>query len=52
MERAAKLAVATVDRFLREKPGLFDMVLWVLFDDRTEAAYRDAVQLISDGDSI
>lgn len=52
MERAAKLAVATVDRFLRENPGLFDTVLLVLFDDRTEAAYRDAVQMINNGDSI
>ena len=33
VERAAKLAVATVNRLLKEKSGLFDMVLWVLFDD-------------------
>ena len=52
MERAAKIAVATVNRLLKEKSGLFDMVLWVLFDDRTEAAYRDAVQMINNGDSI
>lgn len=52
VERAAKIAVATVNGLLKEKSGLFDMVLWVLFDDRTEAAYRDAVQMINNGDSI
>ncbi|MCH5250355.1 MAG: O-acetyl-ADP-ribose deacetylase [Lachnospiraceae bacterium] len=43
VERAAKIAVNTVNEFLNENPGQFDMVLWVLFDDRTEAAYQAAV---------
>ena len=52
VERAAKSAVGTVDRFLRENPELFDTVLWVLFDDKTEAAYREAVQMIQNGEQI
>lgn len=46
LERAARIAVGTVERFLDENPDLFDMVLWVLFDDRTKEAYEEAVQAI------
>ncbi|MDE7273165.1 MAG: O-acetyl-ADP-ribose deacetylase [Lachnospiraceae bacterium] len=52
VERAAKIAVGTADRFLQQNTGLFDMVLWVLFDDRTEAAYREAVQMIKNENCI
>lgn len=38
--------VGTVERFLDENPDLIDMVLWVLFDDRTKKAYEEAVQAI------
>lgn len=30
----------------KDNPELFDMVLWVLFDDRTQAAYQNALQMI------
>lgn len=40
VERAAKIAVGTVQQYLKENQDLFDAVLWVLFDDRTEAVYR------------
>ena len=50
VERAAKIAVDTVDKFLKENPGLFDTVLWVLFDDKTEAVYREAVQGLKNGE--
>lgn len=43
VERAAKIAVSTVEKYLEENPNVFDMVMWVLFDDRTEAAYQSAV---------
>ena len=43
VERAAKIAVSTVKQFLEENPGQFDMVVWVLFDDRTKEAYETAV---------
>ena len=50
VERAAKIAVGTVEKFLKENPGKLDMVLWVLFDDRTEAVYREAVQRTKNGE--
>ena len=43
VERAAKIAVSTVNAFLEENPGAFDMVMWVLFDEKTEAAYQKEV---------
>ena len=43
VERAAKIAVHTVDTYLKENPDRFDLVMWVLFDDRTEAAYQAAI---------
>lgn len=44
VERAAEIAVDTVNEFLNENPELFDMVIWVLFDDKTKAAYEAAVK--------
>ena len=38
--QAAKTAVETVKRFLDQFPGKIDLVEWVLFDDRTFAAYE------------
>lgn len=43
VERAAKIAVRTVDRFLKENPKTMDMVMWVLFDERTEQVYKAAM---------
>ena len=43
VERAAEIAVRTVNEFLKENPGAFDMVMWVLFDEKTEAAYQKAL---------
>lgn len=39
VEQAAKVAVETVKGFLKENPGKIDMVYWVLFDNKTLAAY-------------
>ena len=50
VERAAKIAIDTVDKFLKENSELFDMVLWVLFDNKTEAVYRKVVQRIKNGE--
>lgn len=50
VERAAKIAVRTVDIFLEENPGQLDMVLWVLFDDNTKKAYQTAVDFISESE--
>lgn len=46
LERAANIAVSTVNAYVKENPGQFDRILWVLFDDRTEAAYRAEVARI------
>lgn len=46
VERAAKIAVGTVQRYLKENQDLFDAVWWVLFDDRTETVYRDAIEAL------
>ena len=44
VDKAAKIAVETVDRFLREHEGKFDLVEWVLFDDRTYEAYVKEIE--------
>lgn len=40
VEKAAKVAVEAVCRFLERFPDAIDLVEWVLFDDRTYAAYE------------
>ena len=44
VEKAAKVAVETVAQFLEQYTDAFDMVEWVLFDDRTLKAYEDALE--------
>ena len=46
VERAAKIAVDTVHRFLQENPDSFDLVDWVLFNDQAASAYETEVSLI------
>ena len=46
VERAAKIAVDTVHRFLQENPDSFDLVGWVLFNDQAASAYETEVSLI------
>ena len=46
VERAAKIAVETVRRFLQENPDSFDLVEWVLFNDQAASAYETEVSLI------
>ena len=45
VERAAKIAVDTVHRFLQENPDSFDLVEWVLFNDQAASAYETEVSL-------
>ncbi len=45
-ELAAKVAVHTVNRFLRDNPDSFDLVEWVLFNAHTEAVYEAEVDKI------
>ena len=46
VERAAKIAVDTVHRFLQENPDSFDLVEWVLFNDQAASTYETEVSLI------
>ena len=46
VERAAKIAVDTVHRFLQENPDSFDLVEWVLLNDQAASAYETEVSLI------
>ena len=43
IEKAAKVAVGAVRRFLDQYPGEIGVIEWVLFDDRTLAAYEAEV---------
>lgn len=43
VELAAKIAVSTVLSFLREHADDFELVEWVLFDEKTERAYEREV---------
>lgn len=40
VEKAAKTAMTAVHTFQAENPGKLDLVLWVLFDERTERVYE------------
>lgn len=44
VEKAAEIAVTTVKQFLIEHPGMFDEVVWVLFDEHTKCAYDKWVE--------
>lgn len=46
VEKAAREAVRAVCRFIEQFPDAMDMVEWVLFDDRTLAAYEREVKLL------
>lgn len=41
LEEASEIAVKTVKEFVREHPVSFDVIKWVLFDERTLKAYED-----------
>ena len=43
LEEAAEIAAETAKDFVKEHPGKLDLVMWVLFDDRTLGAYQKAL---------
>lgn len=43
VQEAARVAVRAVKEFLEQNPGKLDLVLWVLFDDRTHLIYEREV---------
>ena len=40
LEDAAKIAISTAKQFVAEHPDSLDIIKWVLFDERTLAAYE------------
>lgn len=46
VDKAAKVAVRTVKRFLDEFPDKVELVEWVLFDDKTYAVYEEEIDRI------
>lgn len=44
VQYAAQIAVQTVREFLNEHPDKLDVVVWVLFDERTEKIYQAEVE--------
>ncbi|MDO4649695.1 MAG: O-acetyl-ADP-ribose deacetylase [Eubacteriales bacterium] len=45
-DQAAEIAVRTVSNFVKNHPGAFDLVEWVLFDEDTESVYADVLETI------
>lgn len=46
VQEAARVAVGAVKEFLEQNPGKIDLVLWVLFDDRTHLIYEREVSSV------
>ena len=46
LEKAARIAVKTVKEFCEANPGQFEVIRFVLFNERTLKAYEDAVREI------
>jgi len=46
VQLAAEIAVKTVRKFLDEHPDRIDVVMWVLFDERTEEIYKREVERV------
>lgn len=44
VEKAARIAVNTVEEFCQEHKGAFERIEWVLFDENTKAAYDTALR--------
>ena len=44
VDLAAKIAVSTVAKFLKEHEEQFDLIEWVLFDEKTANAYEKEVK--------
>ena len=42
-DQAAKIAVNTVNKFVKSNPGSLDLVEWALFDEETYQVYTDAL---------
>lgn len=45
VDEAARVAMTEVRRFVEAHPDDLDLVVWVLFDDRTKDAYDEALEI-------
>lgn len=46
LERAANVAITAVSSFIHDQPNCFELIEWVLFDDRTYNAYSSQLNII------
>ena len=51
LEEAAEIAVRTAKAFAEEHPDAFSLIEWILFDDRTLAAYEKALKTVCAADA-
>jgi len=47
VEQAAQIAVQTVRNYVEAHEGVFEKIVWVLFDDRTYRAYEKQINSIN-----
>jgi ribA/ribD-fused uncharacterized protein len=52
LEEAAEIAVKTVNDFIAKHLGVFDEIIWVLFNDKTKAAYDNAIEQLEEKGSV
>lgn len=45
VQEAARVAVSAVKEYMKKHPDQFDLILWVLFDDRTALIYEREVSI-------
>ena len=43
LKEAAEIAIGVACKYIDENPGKFDVIKWILFDNNTYNAYRDAL---------
>lgn len=48
-DKAAEIAVSTVNEFVKANPGKLELVEWALFDDDTLRVYTDVLNKIGRG---
>ena len=44
LDNAVKIAIGTAKKFVKDNPDKFDVIKWVLFDDKTFNAYQDELE--------
>ena len=47
VDRAAKIAVKTVNEFIENNPNYFELIEWVLFDSHTASVYEAELSKLS-----